>query len=474
MRVSPPSNVWHEARGRGLLDDSAVPDAPTAPDAPGPTSEEGAGAARRRPRRPRPRRPPSGRDGSWRHDRWRRLAGHAARWYCPAARPSVNAVSCEDGAGRGGLRRQAPSANSASITSRFATASSGSTGSGRPSSTAAAKRSASHGVRVGRVERQRLGRGGDRRVAAGRDEDLGRAVGRDVERDLDRDPAVRAVDVDPLVGLGPRRAGERRDARRELEDAAGQHVDAERRVADDRRLDARRARRRTASATGSRCSSRCRTARRRRPRAMLRMFAGSSLKYENQLSTACSRPMRPDATSSRTATHDGWWRYMNASIRRTPASRQASTMPLGLGGGHRERLLAQDVLAGPRGRDRPVARAGGSAAGCRRRRRRGRPAAPRTTRTRARSRAGAATARARPSSRDAMRQHLAARRATEARDHLLGGDVRPWTACPSGRVAHRPSSSRPRTRPTGRPPRAPQMRGADLTRARWCMSLAHV
>ena len=60
---------------------------------------------------------------------------------------------------------------------------------------------------------------------------------------------------------------------------------------------------------------------------MLRMFAGSSLKYENQLSTARSVPMRPDATRSRTAIQDGCWRYMNASIRRTPASRQASTMP---------------------------------------------------------------------------------------------------------------------------------------------------
>ena len=56
------------------------------------------------------------------------------------------------------------------------------------------------------------------------------------------------------------------------------------------------------------------------------MLAGSSLKYENQLSTAWSRPIRPDATSSRTATHDGCWRYMNASISSTPASAQASTI----------------------------------------------------------------------------------------------------------------------------------------------------
>ena len=84
------------------------------------------------------------------------------------------------------------------------------------------------------------------------------------------------------------------------------------------------------------------------------MFAGSSLKYENQLWTAASRPIRPDATSSRTATHDGWWRYMNASISSTPASSQAAHHSLGIRSGHRQRLLAQDVLAGSRGRDRPV------------------------------------------------------------------------------------------------------------------------
>ena len=56
------------------------------------------------------------------------------------------------------------------------------------------------------------------------------------------------------------------------------------------------------------------------------MLAGSSLKYENQLWTAVSRPIRPDATSSRTATHDGWRRYMNASISRTPSASQASTI----------------------------------------------------------------------------------------------------------------------------------------------------
>ena len=36
--------------------------------------------------------------------------------------------------------------------------------------------------------------------------------------------------------------------------------------------------------------------------------------------------MRPASTSSRTATHDGWWRYMNASMSRTPAASHAWIM----------------------------------------------------------------------------------------------------------------------------------------------------
>ena len=54
------------------------------------------------------------------------------------------------------------------------------------------------------------------------------------------------------------------------------------------------------------------------------MFAASSLWNPNQLWTAVSVPIRPLATSSRTATQDGWWRYMNASIRWTPAASAAS------------------------------------------------------------------------------------------------------------------------------------------------------
>src|SRR5918996_1071917 len=57
------------------------------------------------------------------------------------------------------------------------------------------------------------------------------------------------------------------------------------------------------------------------------MLAASSLKYENQLWTAVNVPIRPAATKSSAATHVGWWRYMNASIRWRPVSRATSTMP---------------------------------------------------------------------------------------------------------------------------------------------------
>ena len=87
---------------------------------------------------------------------------------------------------------------------------------------------------------------------------------------------------------------------------------------------------------------------------MLRMLAGSSLKYENQLSTAARRPIRPEATSSRTATQDGWRRYMNASMRSDALAPADLDHPLGVGRGQGQRLLAQDVLAGPRRGDRPL------------------------------------------------------------------------------------------------------------------------
>ena len=54
----------------------------------------------------------------------------------------------------------------------------------------------SAGAKLDRLRRRR-----DRRVAPRRDEEHASAVGRDVERDLDRDPALRAVDVDALVRL---------------------------------------------------------------------------------------------------------------------------------------------------------------------------------------------------------------------------------------------------------------------------------
>ena len=90
------------------------------------------------------------------------------------------------------LESAQPAAKSRSITRRLATASSGGVGSGPPSRTAAAKRSASTRVGIGRLEGQRLGRRRDGRVAAGRHVDLRRPVGRDVERDVDRDPAARS------------------------------------------------------------------------------------------------------------------------------------------------------------------------------------------------------------------------------------------------------------------------------------------
>ena len=85
------------------------------------------------------------------------------------------------------------------------------------------------------------------------------------------------------------------------------------------------------------------------------MLAGSSLKYENQLWTAVRRPIRPAATRSRTATHDGWRRYMKASMRRhARRASQTSTIRWASSAVMRQRLLAQDVLAGPGGGDRPL------------------------------------------------------------------------------------------------------------------------
>ena len=74
------------------------------------------------------------------------------------------------------------------MTRRFATASAGGTGTGRPSRIAVGKGVRLDGVRVGSVEGQGLGVRRDRRIASGRDEDASGPVRGDVERDLDRDP----------------------------------------------------------------------------------------------------------------------------------------------------------------------------------------------------------------------------------------------------------------------------------------------
>ena len=124
--------------------------------------------------------------------------------------PSRGGPGPDPGLGRAAVRSGA-AAKIASMTRMFATASSGSTGSGTPSRIGVGEAIRLARVRIGDVEGQRLGRGCDRRVAARGHEDPGRAVGRDVERDLDGDPALGAVDVDPLVRLRARGAGERRD-----------------------------------------------------------------------------------------------------------------------------------------------------------------------------------------------------------------------------------------------------------------------
>ena len=145
---------------------------------------------------------------------------------------------------------QAPAANSASITRRFATASSGSTGSGAPSRTASAKRSASqaYGSAGAKVSVSVAGATGGSppavtKIRVGRSGGMLNGISTEIR-------PLGAVDVDPLVGLRARRARERRDAGRELEDAAGQHVDAEGPGRGRSPPGRGRARPRTASATG--------------------------------------------------------------------------------------------------------------------------------------------------------------------------------------------------------------------------------
>ena len=99
-------------------------------------------------------------------------------------------------------------------------------------------------------------------------------------------------------------------------------------------------------------SSRCRTGRRRR----CRRCCGCRPDRRCSTRTSSGPPQRSDApapTSSRTATQDGWRRYMNASMRRTPARSAASIMRSASRGRQCQRLFAQDVLAGLGGGDRP-------------------------------------------------------------------------------------------------------------------------
>ena len=87
---------------------------------------------------------------------------------------------------------------------------------------------------------------------------------------------------------------------------------------------------------------------------MLRMFAGSTLRYEKKTWIASSSPIVPVVTSSRTRSHIGWSRYMNASIRRTPAVRHPSTILAAWAADERQWLLAQDVFAGGGCPQRPL------------------------------------------------------------------------------------------------------------------------
>ena len=130
----------------------------------------------------------------------------------------------------------------------------------------------------------------------------------------------RSIDMHPLIRLRPRGAGERRDAAVEVEDRAGQRVDAPRRIATNARLHATSARRRRACATGSRDSSRCRTGPRRPPRGCCGCWP------DRRCSSRTSSGSTPDADLDRTprsratASHDGWRRYMKASISVTPSA----------------------------------------------------------------------------------------------------------------------------------------------------------
>ena len=237
-------------------------------------------------------------------------------------------------------------------------------------------------VRIGRWRTSRISMAG---ATGGSppavDEDPRRPVGRDVERDLDLDPAGRAVDVDPLIGLDPRRAGERGDAAREAQERRSSGRRRRGRVAHDRRRDRR----------GSLAEEHPRQVDRvaadvvQRAAAELARCSGCSsgrrCGSENQPATAAARrsgPTRraPDGDPRRVlAVHERLHQRRRRRRRRRRPCACASATVSASGFSHRTCLPARAA------RDRPLRRGGGWAAGCRRRRRRGRPGAPRTSRS---------------------------------------------------------------------------------------------
>jgi hypothetical protein len=180
-----------------------------------------------------------------------------------------------------------------------------------------------------------------------------RPVRRDVERDPDRDPALGPVDVDPLVGLGPNRAGERRLAGLELEEAAGQDVDAARRVADDGALDPDR----LAAEQHPRQVHAVAAHVVQRAAAELADVADVRRVVVVEPEPALDRRQPPDPARGDELA-DGDPRRMVAVHERLhqqdPGLVGRGDHPLRVGDRQRQRLLAQDVLARAGGGDRPL------------------------------------------------------------------------------------------------------------------------
>ena len=209
-------------------------------------------------------------------------------------------------------------------------------------------------VRIRRVERQPLDARRDRRLAAVGQVDVGRAVRRDVERDADGDVPVRAVDVDALVRLGPRGAGERRDAPAvELEEAARHDVDAACRVAPDRALDPDRLpaeeHPRQVHAVAADVHQRAAACRQDVP------DVGRVVVVVGE--PALDR-LQPADAARRDELADGDPRGMQAiheRLHQQDAGRLGGRdHPLGVGRRQGDRLLAQDVLARPDRGERPL------------------------------------------------------------------------------------------------------------------------